>query len=147
LVADNKVFASIFASGAVCAADRKTGSLLWMTKLDSYAGSAVLLDRHSLYATSCRTLYALDPDTGTIRWEFTPETKPGEWIYPLFEMDLYLFLDQMQDAAVGDAVLNELDHPCLVEVRGASPCGWGHRAQAASLPSYRLMERPSECRS
>jgi outer membrane protein assembly factor BamB len=81
LAADNKVFASILAPGAVCAADRKTGSLLWMTKLDSYAGSAVLLDRHSLYATSCRTLYALDPDTGTIRWEFTPETKPGEWIY------------------------------------------------------------------
>src|SRR6202021_4069464 len=26
------------------------------------------------------------------------------------------FLDQAQDAAVGDAVLNELDHPCLVEV-------------------------------
>jgi len=50
-------------------------------KLDSYAGSAVLLKDSSLYATSCRTLYALDPDTGAIRWEFTPETEPGEWIY------------------------------------------------------------------
>ena len=26
------------------------------------------------------------------------------------------FLDQAQDAAVGDAVLNELDHPCFVEI-------------------------------
>jgi len=65
----------------VCAVDRETGTLLWTIKLDSYAGSAVLFKDSSLYATSCRTLYALDPDTGAIRWEFTPETEPGEWIY------------------------------------------------------------------
>ncbi|WP_157467400.1 PQQ-binding-like beta-propeller repeat protein [Edaphobacter aggregans] len=80
-VAGDKVFASVFAPGAVCAVDREAGTLLWMIKLDSYAGSAVFSKDGSLYATSCRTLYALDPDTGAIRWEFTPQTEPGEWIY------------------------------------------------------------------
>src|SRR5258708_18203453 len=34
----------------------------------------------------------------------------------LYHPSLEPFLDQAQDAAVGDAVLNELDHPCFVEI-------------------------------
>jgi hypothetical protein len=48
---------------------------------ESYAGSAVVLADGVLFATSCRTLYALYPKTGEIRWEFTPHSQPGEWIY------------------------------------------------------------------
>ncbi len=81
LVIGDRLFVSIFAPGAVCAAHKKTGKLLWTTKLNSYAGSAVFFKDGSLFATSCRTLYALDPNTGAVRWEFTPETSPGEWIY------------------------------------------------------------------
>jgi hypothetical protein len=81
LVAMNRVFASICDAGAVCAVDKKTGKLLWTTPLNAYAGSAVFFKDGSLFVASSRTLYALDPDTGAIRWEFTPEPGPGEWIY------------------------------------------------------------------
>lgn len=81
VVSGNKVFVAIFAPGAVCCLAKRTGELLWQTCLNSYAGSAVIFADGILFATSCRTLYALDPETGEIRWEFTPHSQPGEWIY------------------------------------------------------------------
>jgi glucose dehydrogenase len=81
LVAGEKVFASLFAPGAVCAVARGTGKLLWKNSLDSYASSAVFLQKRVLYATSNRTLYALNPDTGSIHWEYSPQSATGEWIY------------------------------------------------------------------
>jgi outer membrane protein assembly factor BamB len=34
-----------------------------------------------LFAKSARTLYAFNPKTGGIHWEFTPYPQPGEWMY------------------------------------------------------------------
>lgn len=81
VVAGDKVFASIFSPGAVCGLARRSGKLIWRTALNSFGGSAVTLAEGTLFATSCRTLYALDPQTGEVRWEFTPYSQPGEWIY------------------------------------------------------------------
>ena len=81
LVVGEVVFASIFAPGAVCAVKRKTGDLLWLYHLDSLGSESVLLHDRTLYAKSSRTLYALDPDTVRLRWEFSPISGQGEWIY------------------------------------------------------------------
>jgi len=81
LVAGDFVFASLFAPGSVCAIARESGKLLWMRELDSFASGSVLLHASTLYANSCRTLYALDPTSGRIRWQFSPKLDPGEWIY------------------------------------------------------------------
>jgi outer membrane protein assembly factor BamB len=81
LVAGDKVFASIFSPGAVCGIARRSGELLWRTTLDSFAGSAVTLADGTLFAKSSRTLYALNPQSGQVRWEFAPHSEPGEWIY------------------------------------------------------------------
>jgi outer membrane protein assembly factor BamB len=81
LVVGEVVFASVFAPGAVWAVERKTGRPLWMNQLDSFAAPSVSLQGRNLYANSSRTLYALDPDTGNVRWEFSPISEPGEWIY------------------------------------------------------------------
>src|SRR5215469_5443755 len=81
VVTTNMVFASLFAPGAVCALERETGRTLWVRELDAHASSAVLAHSHVLYATSCRTLYALDPKTGNTIWKFSPQPKEGEWIY------------------------------------------------------------------
>ena len=81
VVAGNRLFAAIFAPGSICAVNRRTGELLWQTPLDTYAGSAVLPVNGTLFAVSCRTLYALAAENGAIRWEFTPHLDAGEWIY------------------------------------------------------------------
>jgi outer membrane protein assembly factor BamB len=81
LVVGDLVFASVFAPGFVCAARRKTGELLWLNPLDSLGSGSVLLHGRNLYATSNRTLYALNPKTGQVRWEFSPISDPGEWLY------------------------------------------------------------------
>jgi len=81
LVSGEVVFASVFAPGAICAVERKTGELLWVKQLDSFAAPSVSLHGRNLYATSNRTLYALDPQTGYARWEFSPISRAGEWIY------------------------------------------------------------------
>jgi hypothetical protein len=81
LVFGEFVFASIFSPGAVCAVKRKSGELLWLNQLDSLGSASVFLHGRSLYAKSSRTLYALDPKTGRVRWEFSPTSDPGESIY------------------------------------------------------------------
>ncbi|HEY4358794.1 MAG TPA: PQQ-binding-like beta-propeller repeat protein [Acidobacteriaceae bacterium] len=81
LVAGEFVFASICSPGAVCAAKRETGEILWMRPLDSFGADSVFLHGRNFYATSTRTLYALDPNTGRVRWQFSPASDPGEWIY------------------------------------------------------------------
>lgn len=81
LIAGDKLFVSIFSPGAVCALVKHTGKLLWRTRLNSFGDSAVVLTDGILFAKSCRTLYALKPETGGILWEFTPRQDPGEWIY------------------------------------------------------------------
>ena len=81
VLAENSVFAAVFAPRAVCSADQRTGELLWRTSLNTYAGSAVVPANGLLFAASSRSVYALGQATGEIRWEFTPHTEPGEWVY------------------------------------------------------------------
>lgn len=81
VVTGNRVIASIFSPGTVCALSKQEGRLLWRTELDSYGGSACVPHGRKVYATSCRSLYALNPRSGDILWKFTPYTDPGEWIY------------------------------------------------------------------
>lgn len=81
LVVGDRVFVSIFAPGKVCAVAREDGKALWVTELDAYGSSAVMYHNRRLYASSCRTLYAIDPETGEILWQFTPDSRPGEWLY------------------------------------------------------------------
>ena len=81
LVVRDKLFASLFAPGLVCAVARESGEVLWVKALDSYASSSVLLQNRVLYATSNRTLYSLNPNNGKVNWEFSPQTANGEWIY------------------------------------------------------------------
>jgi PQQ-like domain len=81
LVVGELIFASIFSPGAICAAKRKTGELLWMKRLDALGSGSVVVRGRNLYARSSRTLFALDPNTGRVRWEFSPVPEQGEWIY------------------------------------------------------------------
>jgi eukaryotic-like serine/threonine-protein kinase len=81
LVSGNRVYASIFAPGSVCAVDRVSGKLIWRTSLDGLGGSSVVLADDQLLAKSDRTLYSLSPDTGEVRWTFTPRAEDGEWVY------------------------------------------------------------------
>ena len=81
LVVGELVFASIFSPGAVCAAKRKTGEPLWLNQLHSFGSESVFLHGGNLYAKSSRTQYVVDPSTGRVRWEFSPVSGPGEWLY------------------------------------------------------------------
>jgi outer membrane protein assembly factor BamB len=81
VVTADRVIASIFSPGGICAVSRQDGRLLWRTELDSYGGSACIPHDRRLYATSCRSVYALNPRSGDVLWKFTPYGDPGEWIY------------------------------------------------------------------
>jgi outer membrane protein assembly factor BamB len=81
VLAENRVFAAVFAPGAVCSADQRTGELLWRTSLGAYVGSAVVPANGLVFAASSVSVYALAQATGEIRWEFTPNPEPGEWVY------------------------------------------------------------------
>jgi outer membrane protein assembly factor BamB len=81
LVVDSIVYVSVFAPGAVCALDRKTGKLIWRKEIPKLAGSAVHKAGGKLFAKTAHTLYALDPYTGTTTWSFCPYGDAHEWIY------------------------------------------------------------------
>jgi outer membrane protein assembly factor BamB len=81
LVVDSVVYVSVFAPGAVCALDRKTGKLIWRKEIPKLAGSAVHKAGGKLFAKTSQVLYALDPDTGATIWSFCPYDVDHEWIY------------------------------------------------------------------
>ena len=81
LITGDRVFASLFAPGHVCALERRTGRTLWIRELDAYASSSVFAHGQVLYATSCRTLYSLNSRNGNVNWTFSPKSGEGEWIY------------------------------------------------------------------
>jgi hypothetical protein len=80
LVADDKLFVSIFSPGAVCALDRATGRIIWRQELPKFAGASVCLEG-KLFAKSPHTLHSLQPESGDILWSFCPYGTRGEWIY------------------------------------------------------------------
>src|ERR1700675_3343254 len=81
LVADDKLFVSIFSPGAVCALDRATGRIIWRQELPKFAGASVCLGSGKLFAKSPHTLHSLQPESGDILWSFCPYGTRGEWIY------------------------------------------------------------------
>jgi len=54
--------------GSVVALDRATGQQLWITKLKRSDFVNVVLDQGLIVATASGEVFALDPETGAIRW-------------------------------------------------------------------------------
>ena len=81
LVRGDKLFASIFSPGAVCAVNRQNGKLIWRKEIPRLGHAAVYVAAGSLFAKSARTLYALNPESGETIWAFCPYRESGEWIY------------------------------------------------------------------
>jgi outer membrane protein assembly factor BamB len=77
----SRVYASIFAAGAVCAVERETGRLAWRHALSGLGGSSLLQTNSHLLAKTARQLIALDPQSGAVCWEFEPYKQKGEWLY------------------------------------------------------------------
>ena len=56
LVVDDRLFASVFSPGAVCALDRNSGKLLWSRELSGLGGASVYSYHGRLFAKSSHTL-------------------------------------------------------------------------------------------
>jgi outer membrane protein assembly factor BamB len=81
LVNGSVIYASVFSEGAVCALDRKSGTLLWRKEIPRLGGAAVYLAEGKLFAKTPHTLYALEPKAGNTVWSFCPYGESGESIY------------------------------------------------------------------
>lgn len=105
VVLGNLVIASIFSPGAICAVSRRNGELVWRRPLPYYGCSAVHSAEGILFAKTAKSVYALNCATGEIRWEFTPQKKPGEWIYsqPVVNRGRLFFGDRTGDFHCLDA--------------------------------------------
>ncbi|MGA7623693.1 MAG: PQQ-binding-like beta-propeller repeat protein [Candidatus Acidiferrales bacterium] len=80
-VTDSMVYVSVFSPGAVCALERRSGKLLWRKALPALVGAAVYLSGGKLFAKNAHTLYALEPESGELRWSFCPYGTAHERIY------------------------------------------------------------------
>ena len=80
-LADGMLFVSVFAPGCVYALDVATGEICWSRELPYLGGSSVELAGDLLLAKTAQTLYALNPASGTTRWEFCPRGAEGESLY------------------------------------------------------------------
>lgn len=81
LVADTMVYVSVFSPGAVCALERQTGKIVWHREIPRFGDSAVHLANGKLFAKTANTLLALEPETGTAIWSFSPHGESGETMY------------------------------------------------------------------
>jgi len=81
LVTEDRVYASVFASGAICALERDRGKLIWRRELKKYGGASPYLSGGILFAKSSNTLFAFRPDSGETLWSFSPYGTDGESIY------------------------------------------------------------------
>jgi outer membrane protein assembly factor BamB len=81
LVSGSVLYASVFSEGAVCALDRKSGTLLWRKEIPRLGGAAAYLAQGKLFAKTPHALYALEPKTGNTIWSFCPYGESGETIY------------------------------------------------------------------
>jgi outer membrane protein assembly factor BamB len=84
-----RLYVSVFSSGAVCALDRKSGRILWRRELPSLGSDSVHLAEGKLFAKTASTLYALEPRTGKTIWSFCPYGDSGETIYSHPTLDGY----------------------------------------------------------
>lgn len=78
---DGMLFASVFAPGCLYALDLATGEICWRRELPYLGGYSVELAGGLLFAKTAQSLYALDPASGSIRWEFCPHGPQGETLY------------------------------------------------------------------
>jgi outer membrane protein assembly factor BamB len=81
LATEDRVYASMFASGAICALERDRGKLIWRRELQKYGGTSPYLSGGRLFVKSSNTLFALQPDSGELLWSFGPYGTDGESIY------------------------------------------------------------------
>jgi hypothetical protein len=81
LATEDRVYASVFASGAICALERDRGKMIWRRELRKYGGASPYLSGGRVFAKSSNTLFALQPDSGELLWSFSPYSTDGESIY------------------------------------------------------------------
>jgi len=81
LTTEDRVYASVFAPGAICALERDRGKMIWRRELKKYGGASPYLSGGRLFAKSSNTLFALQPDSGELLWSFSPYGTDGESIY------------------------------------------------------------------
>jgi outer membrane protein assembly factor BamB len=81
LVTDSMVYVSVFSPGAVCVLERGSGKLVWRKELPVLVGAAVYLSGGKLFAKNAHSLYALEPESGELRWSFCPYGTSHERIY------------------------------------------------------------------
>jgi hypothetical protein len=81
LAAKDRVYASVFAPGAICALERDRGKVIWRRELHKYGGASPYLSGGRLFAKTSDTLFALQPDSGETLWSFSPYSTDGESIY------------------------------------------------------------------
>jgi outer membrane protein assembly factor BamB len=70
LATQDRLYASVFAPGAICALERGDGKLIWRRELHKYSGASVYLYERKLFAKTSNTLFALNPDSGAFRYLF-----------------------------------------------------------------------------
>lgn len=78
---DGKLFVSVFAPGCIYALEAATGEICWRRELPYLASACVELAAGLLLAKTSQTLYAVEPASGSIRWEFCPYGAEGESLY------------------------------------------------------------------
>jgi outer membrane protein assembly factor BamB len=81
LAVEDRLYASVFAPGAICSLERDKGKLIWRRSLHKYSGAAVSLHQQSLLTHTPTTVFALKPESGETRWSFCPYGDKGEVIY------------------------------------------------------------------
>jgi PQQ-like domain/PQQ enzyme repeat len=122
-VMDSRVFASIFAPGAVYALDRRTGQVIWRRRIGKYASASVYLHSGALFAQSANALFRLSPVSGKAIWCFCPFGADRETIYSspyvhgskLFIGDRKGFLNCL-DTTTGQVIWKQLTNDASEDV-------------------------------
>jgi len=81
LATQDRLYVSVFSSGAICALERDAGKLVWRRELPRLADSSVQLYEGRLFAKTAQALFALHPDSGEALWSFSPYGSDGEFLY------------------------------------------------------------------
>ena len=81
LAAGRLVIFTRFNPGVLIALEQDTGSLAWELALPGYGSNAATTDGETFFGGSATALFAVDLDSGSVRWSFAPTTSSGEAIY------------------------------------------------------------------
>lgn len=96
LAAGRLVIFTRFSPGILIALERDTGNLAWELELPGYGSNAGTTDGETFFGGSVTTLFAIELDTGSVRWSFAPTTSSREAIYsaPTLAGDLVIIGDR-----------------------------------------------------